>query len=289
MISQKIFFSPLEQFSLKMLSDQVAPGLIAFTNASLYLLIVLVLIFSFFYLSLKRATLIPSTVQLLAESVYNFVLTTVVQQAGPKALRYFPLFFTIFVIILFSNLVGLLPFAFAPTSHLVFTFSFALTCNLAFIIIGFKENGLSFLKLFAPKGSPVFLLPLIIVIEFMSYLLRTFSLSIRLFANIMAGHTLLHILASFVIAFINTDAVSLALLPFALVLAVVVLEIGIAFLQAYVFLILLSIYFERFFSSTLVLKNLDLGNLIFFFRHLAELVDAPDLKSGSFQSAGSSP
>jgi ATP synthase subunit 6 len=104
-------------------------------------------------------------------------------------------------LILFSNLIGLVPFTFTPTSHIVTTFTLAFTCNLAFIIIGFKENGLSFLRLFVPNGSPRFLLPIIVVIEFISYLLRTFSLSIRLFANIMAGHTLMHILASFVTAF----------------------------------------------------------------------------------------
>src|SRR5207249_1850469 len=145
-----------------------------------------------------NARLLPTSFQNLVESFYLFPLLIIEQQAGHKGLRYFPIFFIIFFLILFSNLLGLVPFAFAPTSHLVITFSLAFTCNIAFIIIGFKENGLPFLRLFIPNGSPRFLLPIIIIIEFISYLLRTFSLSIRLFANIMAGHTLMHILASFV-------------------------------------------------------------------------------------------
>ena len=117
-------------------------------------------------------------------------------------------------------------------------------------IIGFKENGISFLKLFVPKGGPIWLIPLIVVIEFISYLLRTFSLSIRLFANMMAGHTLLHILASFTLGFIEAGYTIASVIPFIIILAVVVLELGIAFLQAYVFLILLSIYLNDSFHPS---------------------------------------
>jgi len=164
-------------------------------------------------------------------------------------LRYFPLLFIVFFLILFSNLIGLVPFSFAPTSHIALTFSIALSCNLAFVVIGFKENGLSFLKLFVPKGGPVWLFPVIVIIEFVSYLLRTFSLSIRLFANIMAGHTLLHILSSFVSAFLKSNA-ELAFLPSMLILAVIGLELGVAFLQAYVFVILLCIYLNDSFHPS---------------------------------------
>jgi len=147
-------------------------------------------------------------------------------------------------------LIGLIPFAFTPTSHLVFTFSLALTCNLAFIIIGFKENGFKFLNLFVPKGGPLWLLPLIVVIEFVSYLLRTFSLSIRLFANMMAGHTLLHILSSFVTAFIKAGYLMYGIFPILLVVAVLVLELAIAFIQAYVFIVLLCIYLNDAFHPS---------------------------------------
>jgi len=235
-------FSPLEQFEILVLKPIFVFYDFSMNNASLSLIIAAALFVGIFYLGFRNARLIPDLLQVIVESAYIFVITVISQQAGPKGLRYFPVFFVIFFLIFFSSLVGLVPFAFTPTSHIVFTFSLAFTCNLAFIFIGFKENGLNFLRLFSPKGSPAFLLPVIILIEFVSYLLRTFSLSIRLFANIMAGHTLLHILASFVTAFINAGFLSFSLFPFIIVLAVVILEIGIAALQAYVFLILLSIY-----------------------------------------------
>lgn len=161
-----------------------------------------------------------------------------------------PLFFAIFLTILFSNLIGLLPFAFTPTGHLAFTLTLALSCNLAIIIIGFYENGLGFLQLFVPKGGPKFLIPLIVVIEVLSYLLRTLSLSIRLFANMMAGHTLLHILASFITAFLKSGHALIAFFPLLLVIAVIALELGIAFLQAYVFTILLTIYLNDSFHPS---------------------------------------
>jgi len=236
------FFSPLEQFEVLILKPIVFGYDFSMTNASLSLLIALFLFLLFFFLGLRFAKLVPTPLQSLCESCYVFIVSVIKQQAGQKGLRYMPIFFVIFFLILFSSLIGLVPFAFTPISHLVFTFSLALTCNVAFIIIGFKENGLPFLRLFVPNGSPRFLLPLIVVIEFVSYLLRTFSLSIRLFANIMAGHTLLHILSSFVTGFIHAGYLAFSILPFIIVLAVVILEIGIGFLQAYVFLILLSIY-----------------------------------------------
>lgn len=243
-----MFFSPLEQFEL-IVFKPLPTVYFSITTMSISLLIATILFIFTFFLGLYKARLIPTPLQTLCESSYLFILSIVKQQSGPKGLRYFPLFFVIFFLILFSNLIGLVPFTFTPTSHIVITFTLALTCNIAFIIIGFKENGLSFLRLFVPNGSPRFLLPIIVVIEFISYLLRTFSLSIRLFANIMAGHTLMHILASFVTAFLKVLPL-FAFFPFIIVLAVVVLEVCIAFLQAYVFLILLTIYLEDSFHPS---------------------------------------
>lgn len=242
-------FSPLEQFEIYLLKPFIFGYDLSFTIATVSLFLALLLFITFYYFGFKKAKLIPTSLQAIGESLYLAGVSMVEQQAGHKGLRYFPLFFTIFFLILFSNLVGLVPFAFAPTSHICFTLSLALTCNIAFIIIGFKENGLTFLRLFVPQGSPRFLLPLIVVIEFISYLLRTFSLSIRLFANIMAGHTLLHILASFVIGFVSFFP-SLSIIPFIVILLVCLLEIGIGFLQAYVFVILLSIYLKDALSPT---------------------------------------
>jgi ATP synthase subunit 6 len=239
-----ILTSPLEQFEL-FVFFKIKPYYlfdISLTNACLYLALAILLTLIFLFSSLFRARIIPQRLQVLCETAYLFIADIVKQQAGPSAALYIPVFFSIFFLILTSNLIGLLPFAFTPTAHLVVTFTLALSCNLGLIIIGFRKHGFAFLKVFVPKGGPLWLLPLIVVIEFISYLLRTFSLSIRLFANMMAGHTLLHILASFVTGFITAGYLGLAIFPFILVLAVVILELGIACLQAYVFIVLLAIY-----------------------------------------------
>jgi len=166
------------------------------------------------------------------------------EQTHNSALSYFPLFLVVFVFILFSNLIGLVPFSFTTTAQFAITFALALSFNLGFIFLGFYKHGYKFLKLFVPSDAPMLLVPLIVVIEVVSYLIRTFSLSIRLFANMMAGHTLLHILTTFSLKMMKGGVLGVlfSLLPFVLVLAVFVLEFGIALIQAYVFVILLCIY-----------------------------------------------
>jgi F-type H+-transporting ATPase subunit a len=222
----------------------------SFTNATLSLFLAVALILAIFAFALLKPNFIPARFQLIIEAIYNFMVGMIKQQAGEKGLRYLPLFSAFFLIILFSNLVGLIPFVFTPTSHLAFTLTLALSCNIAMVFIGFYENGKDFLKLFVPKGGPAWLIPLIVVIEFLSYLLRTLSLSIRLFANMMAGHTLLHILSSFVTAFIKAGYLVFGIFPFILVMAVIILELGIAFLQAYVFTILICIYLNDSFHPS---------------------------------------
>lgn len=238
-----IFLSPLEQFELFVLKPIIINGWldVSVTNAGLFLLIGSLASLVALVYSTSDTRLIPTKPQFLTESLFSFLVDVIKQQCGPKGLPYLPLFFSIFIIVLSSNIIGLFPFAFTPTSHLAFTFFLALSCNIALILIGFYGHGLNFLKLFVPKGGPAWLIPLIVVIEVLSYLLRTFSLSIRLFANMMAGHTLLHILSSFCVAFLNT-APLFSIFPLILVLAVIGLELGIAFLQAYVFVVLLAIY-----------------------------------------------
>jgi len=152
-----------------------------------------------------------------------------------------PIFSVVFFFILFSNLLGLIPFGFTPTAQIIITFLIAFSFNLGFIFLGIILHGHRFFLLFVHE-APLILVPLITIIEILSYSLRTFSLSIRLFANMMAGHTLLHILGSFVLMFFKNSYYILALFPFALVLAIFVLELGIAFLQSYVFIVLLAIY-----------------------------------------------
>jgi F-type H+-transporting ATPase subunit a len=195
-------FTPLDQFSPHI----VIPFLLfsvdfSLTLGSLFLIGTFILELILF-INATNPTLYPTPGQYFTESLSNFIFDTIRQQAGPMGLKYAPFLYTCFVVVLSSNLIGLLPFAFTPTSQLVLTFSLALSCNFALILIGFYENGFKFFALFKPE-APIILVPLIFAIEFVSYLLRTFSLSIRLFANMMAGHTLLHILSSFVIAFVK--------------------------------------------------------------------------------------
>jgi ATP synthase subunit 6 len=238
------FSSPLEQFEVNVLYPVSFLGLfdISLTNLVFYLFVSTGAILFFTYLSFYTATIIPSRWQALWEFFYFFVLGMVKQQAGRQGIFLFPIFFFTFLFIFFSNLFGLFPFGFTPTGHIIITFTLALAFNFGFLVIGLQLNGLKFFKLFVPSGSPAWLLPLIIVIEVISYSIRTFSLSLRLFANMMAGHTLLHILASFALAFINANLAILGVLPFLLVFFIGILEFGIAFLQAYVFVVLLSIY-----------------------------------------------
>jgi len=208
--------SPLEQFELFILQPYAFKGLLdtSITNATLFLFFAFSLIALLFLFAVIRPHIVPHRFQLVVSHIFNFILNIVINQAGVAAIRFVPLFFAIFCLILASNLIGLLPFAFTPTSHIAFTLTLALSCNIALIIIGFKEHGLAFLKLFVPKGGPVWLIPLIVVIEVLSYLLRTLSLSIRLFANMMAGHTLLHILSSFITAFLKSGYFFVAFFSF---------------------------------------------------------------------------
>jgi F-type H+-transporting ATPase subunit a len=169
---------------------------------------------------------------------YEFVANMVRENAGSAGMRYFPFIFTLFMFILFCNLLGLIPYNFTPTSHIAVTFVMAMAVFLGVTVIGFVRNGAGFLRLFVPSGVPIFLLPLIVIIEVISYLTRPISLAIRLFANMMAGHTMLKVFATFV--------VSLGILagwaPLAFIVALTGLELLIAFLQAYVFAILSCIY-----------------------------------------------
>jgi len=239
------FNSPLEQFEITpLLSLKENIFFFSFHNSALSLILFSVISFLFFFSALNISYFIPSKIQLVLESVYEFVFSMLKQQAGVKSYAFFPFLFTVFIFIALSNGFGLIPFSFTATSHIIVTFFLALVFNLSFIFLGFSLHGLKFLTLFVPSGVPNALKPLLVVIELISYLIRTFSLSLRLFANMMAGHTLLLILSSFVIIFLNLGPLlSLgAAIPFFLVLFVYFLEIGIAFLQAYVFSILLAIY-----------------------------------------------
>lgn len=241
-------WSPLEQFEIVVLKSFSFFGVLdlSVTNSTIFLFFISFGILFFGVMSFGTSRLIPSNYQLIFEQFYQFIFNMLIQQTGKQGAAHFPIFFLTFFFILYSNFLGLFPFGFTVTGHLVITFALAFSFNLSFFFLGFIEHGLSFLKLFKPSGAPKFLLPLIVVIEVLSYSLRSLSLSIRLFANMMAGHTLMFILSSFVIGFIKNVSGLFSLFPvfFSIVvlLAVVFLEVGIAFLQAYVFVILLCIY-----------------------------------------------
>lgn len=241
-----MFFSPFEQFEILVWLKAYLPsqGLdMSLTNISISICAV-----SIFYVFaskklLEEIKVVPSNWQIFYETIYLFIVSIVYEQATKKGIRYFPHLFTIFALILSFNLVGLLPFSFTVTSHIIVTLTLALSYFFAWILIGIFTLRMKFLNLFCPKNMPIWLLPLLIVIETLSFALRPFSLGIRLFANMLAGHILLHILADSLLFALNITAFLLIPL-FVILLAIGFLELFIACLQAYIFTILLSIYLK---------------------------------------------
>lgn len=213
-----------------------------YNNATLYF--VLILLSLYFFLRLgkyRRRIWISNSWEFLIEKLYYMVLITLEEQVGAYGLCYFPIFFSIFIFILISNLIGLTPYGFTITSFIIKTFTISLTFLIALTIIGIVTQGPHFFDMFLPKGVPVALVPVLMIIEIISYVSRAFSLAIRLFANMMSGHSLLNILAGFTVI-LSKKSIFFGLIPFLIVLAITFLEVGIACLQAYVFVVLLSIY-----------------------------------------------
>lgn len=236
--------TPLEQFEIHILASFSFFKFfdLSITTITVYSFLVLIFASIFLFFGVYNATLIPNYWQSVIELMYKFVFDTLNQQAGLKGQKFFPIFFSTFIFIMFANLIGLLPFGVTVTAQIIVTFALAFSFNLGFFFLGLIYHRLKFFNLFVPSDAPSALVPLIVVIEIVSYAIRTFSLSLRLFANMMAGHTLLHILSSFIIKFWQGGLYLIAIFPFGLVLIITVLEFGIAFLQAYVFMILLCIY-----------------------------------------------
>ena len=192
----------------------------------------------FLFLGSKNKSIIPNKIQLIAELFYNFIAKMISDTAGSKAKPYFPFIFSLFMFVLLCNMVGMLPYSFTVTSHIIVTLIMALFIFIAVTIIGFLKHGFKYLSIFVPKGVPSLLLTLITIIEIISYLSRPVSLSVRLFANMMAGHTMLKVFGGFVISL----GVLGGWLPLSFSVALTGLEILVAFLQAYVFAILTCIY-----------------------------------------------
>ena len=232
--------NPMHQFEVYRMGPEISLGSanLSFTNASFFMTISAATILFFLYLGTKKKSLIPTKMQLMTEMSYTFVAKMINDTAGSNAKPFFPFIFTLFMFVLFCNMVGMLPYSFTVTSHIIVTFILAAIVFVGVTFIGFIKHGFRYLELFVPKGVPVVLLPLIVIIEVISYLSRPVSLAVRLFANMMAGHTMLKVFGGFVI--------SLGLLggwlPLGFSVALTGLEILVAFLQAYVFAILTCIY-----------------------------------------------
>ena len=231
--------SPLEQFEITpFVHFEVGSVDLAFTNSSLAMVITIAVITLFLTLSVNTRAIIPSRVQLISELSYGFIAQLLKDTVGEQGRKYFPFVFTIFMFVLIGNMVGMLPYSFTFTSHIIVTFALAAIVFIGVTILGFAKHGMHFFSFFVIPGLPWYMLPLLIPIEVISYLSRPISLSVRLFANMLAGHTLIKVFAMFVITMPFYSGV----LPLAFIVALTGLEILIAFLQAYVFAILTCLY-----------------------------------------------
>ena len=230
--------SPLEQFTIvRIIPIHLGRLDLSYTNAALLMTIAVALATLLLVAATARPALVPSRLQSVAELLYEFVAGMVRDNVGDEGRRYFPLVFSIFIFILFGNLLGLVPYSFTFTGQIIVTFALALTVFIGVTLIGIALHGVRFLTLFVPAGVPKVLLLLLVPIEVLSYFIRPFTLAIRLFANMMAGHTMLAIFATFV------TALGIAgILPLAVDVALIWLELLVAVLQAYVFAILTCLY-----------------------------------------------
>ena len=239
--------NPMEQFEVKPIVPlHIGHYDVSFTNQSLFMCLVVAVVTLFLTLAMSRRRLVPSRTQSMAEISYEFVANMIHSTMGEDGLVFFPFVFAIFMFVLLSNFLGLLPGAFTVTSQIAVTFALASVVILTMVITGFIKHGVRFLTLFVPK-APWYLLLLLVPIEIISFLTRPVSLSVRLFANMLAGHTLLAVFAGFVILLGAAGGVLsvISIAPMLLIVAIFALEMLVAFLQAYVFAILTCIYLNE--------------------------------------------
>ena len=243
--------SPLDQFEVRNLISLDAPILanihLSITNIGLYLTIGAFIALTLNLLATNYNKVLYNSWSLSQESIYATVHNIVINQINSKeGQMYFPFIYTLFIFILINNLIGMVPYSFASTSHFILTFSISFTVVLGATILGFNKHGLEFFSLFVPAGCPLGLLPLLVLIEFISYLARNVSLGLRLSANILSGHMLLNILAGFCYNIMTSGFffLFLGLIPLAFIIAFSGLELGIAFIQAQVFVVLSSSYIK---------------------------------------------
>ena len=232
---------PIHQFEIKKIVPLEFNNIdISFTNSSMFMILAILVVSIFLILSIKNKKIIPNRFQAMSELLYEFIANMINDNIGHKGKKFFPFIFTLFTFILFGNLLGMLPYSFTFTSHIIVTFALAMFIFLFITLIGIFMHGFKFFGLFVPKGAPMLMLPLMIPIEIISYLSRPISLSVRLFANMMAGHTMLKIFAGFVF---SLGIFGIA--PLIVDVALTALEVLIAILQAYVFTILTCIYLNE--------------------------------------------
>lgn len=236
---------PISQFQIQKIFPIEVGGMdFSFTNSSLFMVLTVAATSAFLLFSTSGRGLVPSRVQSVSEMMYEFIAGTLRDATGTDGMRFFPLVFSLFMFVLVANLFGMFPYFFTITSHIIVTFALAMLVILTVIIYGFMRNGMSFLKLFVPSGVPGALIPLVTMIEVISFLSRPISLSVRLFANMLAGHITLKVFSGFVVSLGAMGAVGIAgaVLPLAMTVALTALEFLVAFLQAYVFAVLTCMY-----------------------------------------------
>jgi F-type H+-transporting ATPase subunit a len=229
----------MEQFKIKPLIDIHLGGYdISYTNSALFMTIAVIVSAVLFISATRQRTMVPGRMQSIAEILYEFNAGLVTDNVGKEGMKYMPFVFTLFLFILLGNVLGLLPYSFTYTSHIIVNATIAVFIFIAITIIGFARHGLHYFSLFLPKGTPMAVAPFLIPLEILGYFIRPVSLSLRLFANMLAGHILLKVLAGFIISM----GLIAGIVPFVAVIGVTLLEIMVALIQAYVFAILTCIY-----------------------------------------------
>ena len=240
--------SPIEQFVVKTLiqiKDPIFGYDISFTNASLFMVLASIVPLTLLIIGVRSAEMIPGKIQSISEMIFEFVENLLLENTGNSGRPYFSFIFTLFLLVLFGNLLGMLPYSYTFTSQIIITFFMAIIIFISVTIIGIFRHGFGFLSLFLPSGTPLVLQPLLFVIEFISYCIRPISLSVRLFANMLAGHTLLKVFGGLAVMLIGSGSIFLvpvAILPIAAIIGMTALEVLVAVLQAYVFTVLTCIY-----------------------------------------------
>lgn len=236
---------PIHQFQIHPIVPLHIGGYdVSFTNSALFMVLTVIVASAFLYLSTASRSLIPGRLQSVSEMAYEFVGNMLRDAAGKQGMQFFPLVFSLFMFVLVANLLGLIPYFFTVTSHIIVTFTLAALVIGTVVVYGFAKHGFGFLKLFVPHGVPGYLLPLVVAIEVISFVSRPVSLSVRLFANMLAGHITLKVFSGFVVSLSALGAVGIAgsVLPLAMAVALTALELLVAFLQAYVFAVLTCMY-----------------------------------------------